>query len=400
MLCEPPFQVHVTVLPATIVSTAVFWLPLWALRKKMSPTVTWPTGPPPPPPPPSGEVMPPHAASERRAVVTINVVCRTSQPPSRVNEIPGLAVDQIVHHHQVDRTARADVIDVGVQRTGAERNPDPGDDRVGEGDPNEGEPAFVGPNRRAVAAQAGAVLREQLNRGLVRQIDVAEHDAKAANQRRRRLAGDLEQLVELVAADRREDIGGGEEEELRRVVRVDLAEQGGVVPEPGARRGEHRPRLHGGVEEIRREVVAVIERDGGRAVPVDLAASGRLLAGDPTVDRAQDGSELIHCGADRAGGAVHRRLGWHRTWRGDWIVVAGHRRGQPCQPHPYHRAHVSLPGTQVASHDGKGMDRHWGGASDRWSGGCGIPGSRDVGRRLTSPHPLSPSPSGGGCTLR
>src|SRR5437867_826621 len=45
--------------------------------------------------------------------------------------------------------------------------------------------------------------------------------------------------------------------------------------------------------------------------------------------------------------------------------------------------------TQVASHDGKGMDRRWGGASDRWSGGCGIPGSRDVGRRLTSPHPLS-----------
>src|SRR5437762_12861087 len=100
----------------------------------MSPTVTWPTGPPPPPPSPtSGEVMPPHAASQRRAVVTINVVCRTSQPPSRVNEIPGLAVDQIVHHHQVNRAARADVIDVGAQRTGAERNPDPGDDRVGEG---------------------------------------------------------------------------------------------------------------------------------------------------------------------------------------------------------------------------------------------------------------------------
>src|SRR5437660_2089304 len=57
----------------------------------------------------------------------------------------------------------------------------------------------------------------------------------------------------------REDIGGSEEEELRRVVRVDLAEQGGVVPEPGAGRGEHRPRLHRGVEEVRREVVAVIE---------------------------------------------------------------------------------------------------------------------------------------------
>src|SRR6266446_901329 len=80
-------------------------------------------------------------------------VCRTSRPPSRVNEIPGLAVDQVVHHHQVDGAARADVINVGAQRTGAERNLDPGDDRVGEGDPNEGEPAFVGPNRRAVGAQ-------------------------------------------------------------------------------------------------------------------------------------------------------------------------------------------------------------------------------------------------------
>src|SRR5437660_10181702 len=69
-----------------------------------------------------------------------------SQHPS------GLAVDQVVHHHHVDRAARADVLDVGAQRAGAERNPNPGDDRVGEGDPNEGKPAFIGPNRRAVTA--------------------------------------------------------------------------------------------------------------------------------------------------------------------------------------------------------------------------------------------------------
>src|SRR5881392_2188957 len=42
--------------------------------------------------------------------------------------------------------------------------------------------------------------------GLVGQIHVAQHDSKAAHQRRRRLAGNPELLVELVAADRREDL--------------------------------------------------------------------------------------------------------------------------------------------------------------------------------------------------
>src|SRR5439155_26886995 len=140
-----------------------------------------------------------------------------------------------------------------------------------------------GPDRRAVGAQARAVLTKQLNRGLVGQIHVAEHDAEAAHHRRGRLAGNLERLVELVAADRREQIGGCEEKELRRVVRVDLAEQGRVVSEPGAGRGEHRPRLHGGVEEVRREVVAVITRDGGGAITFDLAVYGRLLAVDTPV---------------------------------------------------------------------------------------------------------------------
>ena len=40
-LCEPAaFQVQVTMLPAAIVSTAGFWLPLLTLRKKSFPTVT------------------------------------------------------------------------------------------------------------------------------------------------------------------------------------------------------------------------------------------------------------------------------------------------------------------------------------------------------------------------
>src|SRR5438046_10235745 len=65
-----------------------------------------------------------------------------SQNPS------GLAVDQVVHHHHVDRAPRADVLDVGAQRAGAERTPDPGDVRVGEGDSNSSGPAFVGPAPR------------------------------------------------------------------------------------------------------------------------------------------------------------------------------------------------------------------------------------------------------------
>src|SRR5437667_6984123 len=81
MLCDPPFQVHVTLVPATIVSTAGFWLPLRALRKKISPSVTRPTAPP-----PSGEVAPPQAARDKSAVATIHDVFRTSQPPCKVNE--------------------------------------------------------------------------------------------------------------------------------------------------------------------------------------------------------------------------------------------------------------------------------------------------------------------------
>src|SRR5437899_1174913 len=77
MLCDPAaFQAHVTVLPAGIVSTAAFWLPLWALRKKMLPTTTCPTAPPPPPPPPGDVMPPPHAAREKRVATMSRAVYR------------------------------------------------------------------------------------------------------------------------------------------------------------------------------------------------------------------------------------------------------------------------------------------------------------------------------------
>ena len=48
-----PVQVHVTVPPTGMVSTAGFWLPLWLLANRIpEPMVTAPTGPPPPPPAP------------------------------------------------------------------------------------------------------------------------------------------------------------------------------------------------------------------------------------------------------------------------------------------------------------------------------------------------------------
>src|SRR5256885_2660351 len=66
MLCEPAaFQAQVMLSPAAIVSTAGFWVPLWALRKKMLPTKTSPTGWPPPP----GEGTPPHPASSVAASI-------------------------------------------------------------------------------------------------------------------------------------------------------------------------------------------------------------------------------------------------------------------------------------------------------------------------------------------
>src|SRR5205814_5153555 len=71
ILCEPAaFQAQVMLSPAAIVSTAGFVVPLWALRKKMLPTKTSPTGWPPPP----GEVTPPHPASSVAA--SINGMCR------------------------------------------------------------------------------------------------------------------------------------------------------------------------------------------------------------------------------------------------------------------------------------------------------------------------------------
>src|SRR5947208_16172398 len=100
MLCEPAaFQAEVLLSPAAIVSTAGVVVPLWALRKKMLPTKTSPTGLPLPP----GEVTPPHAASSVAA--TINGMRRILQPPRGITrsfrQRLSLAVDEGVHDDRV-----------------------------------------------------------------------------------------------------------------------------------------------------------------------------------------------------------------------------------------------------------------------------------------------------------
>src|SRR5947208_9353661 len=124
MECEPAaFQLQVMLSPAAIVSTAGFVVPLWALRKKMLPTKTSPTGWPPPP----GEVTPPHPASSVAA--SINGMHRMLQAPCRIigslRQGLRLTVDEVVHHNEVLGAVRADIGDRRVQRGFATRDQDP-----------------------------------------------------------------------------------------------------------------------------------------------------------------------------------------------------------------------------------------------------------------------------------
>src|SRR5207237_8624626 len=115
MLCEPAaFQAQVMLSPAAIVSTAGFVVPLWALRKKMLPTKTSPTGWPPPP----DEVTPPHPASSVAA--TINSMRRMLKPSRRIigslRQGLRLAVQDVVHDDEVLGAASADDGDRGGAR--------------------------------------------------------------------------------------------------------------------------------------------------------------------------------------------------------------------------------------------------------------------------------------------
>src|SRR5437667_408452 len=162
MVCDPAaFQVHVMLSPAAIVSTAGFVVPLRALRKKMLPTKTSPTGWPLPP----GEVTPPHPASSVAA--TINGMRRMLQPPpgitSSLRQGLRLAVDEVVHHDEVLGAVRADIGARRVQCSLTAGDQHPGDDRGLEYRTDEGESLSAEMSRRCDACEVDNVRVEILD---------------------------------------------------------------------------------------------------------------------------------------------------------------------------------------------------------------------------------------------
>src|SRR5438046_8437342 len=155
--------------PAAIVSTAGFWVPLWALRKKMLPTKTSPTGWPPPP----GEVTPPHPASSVAA--SINGMRRMSQAPRIIGSLRQgmrLAVDEVVHHDEVLGAVRAEIGDCCVQRGLAAGDQHPGDERGVEHRADEGEPLGAEMGRRCDAGELATVRVEILDPRRGRLVDI------------------------------------------------------------------------------------------------------------------------------------------------------------------------------------------------------------------------------------
>src|SRR5213592_3271944 len=272
MLCEPAaFQAQVMLSPAAIVSTAGFVVPLWALRKKMLPTKTSPTGWPPPP----GEVTPPHPASSVAA--TINSVRRMLQAPRRITRSLRqglrLAVYEVVHHDEVLGAVRADI--------GARRDQHPGDDRGVEYRADEGEPLGAEMGRRCDAGELDTVRVEILDPRSGRLVDVGEHHPEALDHAVGRGARELEVDFDLVRADGHEQLLGREGLELVCEAGVDRRKGAAVYPESRPGGGHQHSPLRVDVEEGRREGVDVGE-GGGYAVPVDLPAAavgGRGVGG-------------------------------------------------------------------------------------------------------------------------
>src|SRR5881296_2262868 len=286
MECEPAaFQLQVMLSPAAIVSTAGFWVPLWALRKKMLPTETSPTGWPPPP----GEVTPPHPASSVAA--TINGMRRMLRPPCRISRSLRqglrLTVDEVVHHDEVLGAVRADIGARRAQRGFATRDQDPGDDRGVEYRTDEGEPLSAEMGRRCDAGELDTVRVEILDPRSGRLVDVGEHHPEALDHAVGRGARQLEVDLDLVRADGHEQLRGREGLELVGEAGVDRRKGGAVYPQSCPGGGHQHSPLRVDVEERRREVVDV-GQGGGHAVPVDLAPA---IVGGWGVGRVQAAAE-------------------------------------------------------------------------------------------------------------
>src|SRR2546430_6467832 len=192
--------------PAAIVSTAGFVVPLWALRKKMLPTTTSPTGWPPPP----GEVTPPHPASSVAA--TINGTRRMLQPPRRVvgslRQGLGLAVHEVVHDDEVLGAAGADIGDRRVQRGLAAGDQHAGDDRGLEYGSDKGEPLGAELGRRCDAGELDTVRIEILDPRSGGLVDVGENHPEALDHGVRRGGPQLEVDLDLVRAYGHEQLLG------------------------------------------------------------------------------------------------------------------------------------------------------------------------------------------------
>src|SRR5437764_340098 len=89
-------------------------------------------------------------------------------------------VNQIVNDNEIPRTACADVVDSCAQGACAQGDANARDDRVRVSDAQERQAGGVRPDRSWKFPEAGAVLSEELDRGLVGDIDIAEDDADSA----------------------------------------------------------------------------------------------------------------------------------------------------------------------------------------------------------------------------
>src|ERR1041385_7207809 len=101
--------------------------------------------------------------------------------PAWNSECLRLAVDEVVHHHEIERAAVGDVVDAGPKCAVATGELDASDDRGVELGAHERQAVRVGPARREEAAQAVPVLVEQLDRAGVVEVHVREHRAEAGH---------------------------------------------------------------------------------------------------------------------------------------------------------------------------------------------------------------------------
>src|SRR5438132_5708653 len=184
----------------------------------------------------------------------LSATTRSTGPPAEMSFVaaPGTPVPSVIANPSHDR----------FRKLGADERQSGGVGAHGRGDPGE----------------ALSVHVEKLDRRRGGDVDITEHRPETRDPRRRWLTGDLKVHVHHVAADRRENLGRAELAELGRIRRVHLRKPQAVVPEPGARRGEHGTGLDVRVEERCRKVVPVVEWVVARTIPGDFTAARRLLA--------------------------------------------------------------------------------------------------------------------------